>query len=58
MGIIESHDEIVTKPNENPDFEVAKEALINLGYQRNDIDIVLNDLKDLDLDLEMLVKKV
>lgn len=57
MGIIESHDEIVTKPNENPDFEVAKEALINLGYQRNDIDIVLNDLKDLDLDLEMLVKE-
>lgn len=57
MGITESHDELPLKPNHNPDFEVAREALMNLGYQRNDVDLVLNDLKDLDLDLEMLVKE-
>lgn len=43
--------------NDNSDLEVAKEALINLGYQRNEVEIVLNEIKDLNLDLEMLVKE-
>lgn len=41
----------------NEDFEVAKEALLNLGYQKNDIDRVLSELKDTDLSLEGLVKE-
>lgn len=41
----------------NEDFEVAKEALLNLGYQKNDVDRVLYELKDTDLSLEGLVKE-
>lgn len=41
----------------NEDFDVAKEALLNLGYQKNDIDRVLIDLKDTDLSLEGLIKE-
>ena len=41
----------------NEDFEVAKEALLNLGYQKNDVDRVLSEVKDTDLSLEGLVKE-
>ena len=41
----------------NEDFDVAKEALINLGYQKNDIDRVLLELKDNELSLEELIKE-
>lgn len=41
----------------NEDFDVAKEALLNLGYQKNDIDRVLIELKDTDLSLEGLIKE-
>lgn len=45
----------LTKVNE--DIEVAREALINLGYAQNDINHVLNELKTSDLTLEELVKE-
>lgn len=57
MDIVETHEEIITSSIENSDLEVAKEALMNLGYQRNDVEIVLNELKNLDLDLEVLIKE-
>ena len=41
----------------NEDFDVAKEALLNLGYQKNDIDRVLLELKDNELGLEELIKE-
>ncbi|MDU5229057.1 MAG: Holliday junction branch migration protein RuvA [Anaerococcus sp.] len=41
----------------NEDLDVAKEALQNLGYAQNDIANVLNDLKDMDLSLEDLIKE-
>lgn len=41
----------------NEDFDVAKEALLNLGYQKNDIDRVLLELKDNELSLEELIKE-
>lgn len=41
----------------NEDFDVAKEALLNLGYQKNDIDRVLLELKDSELSLEGLIKE-
>lgn len=41
----------------NEDFDVAKEALVNLGYAQNDINNVLLELKDMDLSLEELVKE-
>lgn len=41
----------------NEEFDVAKEALINLGYQKNDIDRVLLELKDSELSLEGLIKE-
>ena len=41
----------------NEDFDVAKEALLNLGYQKNDIDRVLLELKDSELSLEELIKE-
>lgn len=41
----------------NEDFDVAKEALLNLGYAQNDINNVLIELKDMDLSLEELVKE-
>lgn len=57
MDIVDTHEEIITNSIENSDLEVAKEALMNLGYQRNDVEIVLNELKNLDLDLEVLIKE-
>ena len=41
----------------NEDMDVAKEALLNLGYAQNDISNVLNELKDMDLSLEDLIKE-
>lgn len=41
----------------NGEIEVAREALLNLGYQRNSIDKVLASLKDSDLSLEEIIKK-
>lgn len=41
----------------NEDLDVAKEALQNLGYAQNDIANVLNELKDIDLSLEDLIKE-
>ena len=41
----------------NEDFDVAKEALLNLGYQKNDIDRVLLELKENELSLEELIKE-
>lgn len=50
-----SPSKVITYNNE--DFDVAKEALINLGYAQNDINNVLLELKDMDLSLEELVKE-
>lgn len=44
-------------PQKNKDIEVAKEALLNLGYQQNDIARVLKELKDMDLTLEEIIKE-
>lgn len=44
-------------PQNNEDIEVAKEALLNLGYQQNDIARVLKELKDMDLTLEEIIKE-
>ena len=41
----------------NSEIDVAREALINLGYQRNSIDKVLSTLKDSDLSLEEIIKE-
>lgn len=41
----------------NTEIDVAREALINLGYQRNSIDNVLTTLKDSDLSLEEIIKE-
>lgn len=41
----------------NKEIDVAREALINLGYQRNSIDKVLDTLKDSDLSLEEIIKE-
>lgn len=46
-----------TLTNVNEDIDVAREALINLGYAQNDINHVLNELKTKDLTLEELVKE-
>lgn len=42
---------------ENEDFDVAKEALANLGYAQNDINNVMLELKDLDLPIEELIRE-
>lgn len=39
------------------EIDVAREALLNLGYQRNSIDKVLTSLKDSDLSLEEIIKE-
>lgn len=44
-------------PQMNEEIEVAKEALLNLGYQQNDIARVLKELKDMDLTLEEIIKE-
>lgn len=41
----------------NNEIEVAREALVNLGYHRNSIDKVLTSLKDSDLSLEKIIKE-
>lgn len=41
----------------NGEIEVAREALLNLGYQRNSIDKVLASLKDSGLSLEEIIKE-
>ena len=41
----------------NGEIEVAREALLNLGYQRNSIDKVLSSLKDSNLSLEEIIKE-
>ncbi len=46
-----------TLTNVNEDIDVAREALLNLGYAQNDINHVLNELKTSDLTLEELVKE-
>lgn len=46
---------VVNKDNE--EIEVAREALLNLGYDKNDVEKVLFELKDTDLSLEGLVKE-
>lgn len=48
--------EVVDKTT-NSEIEVAREALLNLGYQRNSIDKVLFELKDSDLTLEEIIKE-
>ena len=45
------------KPVLNDDLEVAKEALLNLGYQKNDIDKVLSEFDSSDLSLEVIIKE-
>lgn len=55
MDISETYEESPVVTTDDSDLEVAKEALMNLGYQRNDVEIALNELKDLDLDLQMLI---
>lgn len=42
---------------ENEEIDVACEALINLGYEKNDVEKVLFDLRDTDLSLEGIVKE-
>lgn len=42
---------------ENEEIDVAREALINLGYEKNDVEKVLFDLRDTDLSLEGIVKE-
>ena len=42
---------------ENDEIDVAREALLNLGYEKNDVEKVLLDLKDTDLSLEGIVKE-
>ena len=42
---------------DNEEIDVAREALLNLGYEKNDVENVLFELKDTDLSLEGLVKE-
>lgn len=43
--------------SKNDEIDVAREALLNLGYEKNDVEKVLSELKDTDLSLEGLVKE-
>ena len=56
MPLTKKSDKSVNLPA-NEDLDVAKEALINLGYAQNDISNVLLELKDMDLSLEELIKE-
>lgn len=56
MSLAKKSDKSVNLPA-NEDLDVAKEALINLGYAQNDISNVLLELKDMDLSLEELIKE-
>lgn len=42
---------------QNDEIDVAREALLNLGYEKNDVEKVLFELKDTDLNLEGLIKE-
>ena len=42
---------------QNDEIDVAREALLNLGYEKNDVEKVLFELKDTDLSLEGLIKE-
>lgn len=42
---------------QNDEIDVAREALLNLGYEKNGVEKVLFELKDTDLSLEGLVKE-
>ena len=56
MPLAKKSDKSVNLPA-NEDLDVAKEALINLGYAQNDISNVLLELKDNNLSLEELIKE-
>lgn len=43
--------------SKNDEIDVAREALLNLGYEKNDVEKVLSELKDTDLSLEGLIKE-
>lgn len=49
--------DIMDSNTPNSEIAVAREALLNLGYQRNSIDKVLSQLKDTDLSLEQIIKE-
>ncbi|MBM0045728.1 Holliday junction branch migration protein RuvA [Anaerococcus sp. mt242] len=56
MPLAKKSDKSVQLPA-NEDLDVAKEALLNLGYAQNDISNVLLELKDMNLSLEELIKE-
>jgi len=56
MPLAKKSDKSVQFPA-NEDLDVAKEALLNLGYAQNDISNVLLELKDMNLSLEELIKE-
>lgn len=48
---------IALNSKDNEEIDVAIEALLNLGYEKNDVEKVLFELKDTDLSLEGLIKE-
>lgn len=50
-------EDILDTNTPNSEIAVAREALLNLGYQRNSIDKVLAQLKYTDLSLEEIIKE-
>lgn len=57
MSIPETDSSLDEKTPTDDNYQVAKEALKNLGYMENDTVRVLNELKDQDLSLEALIKE-
>lgn len=53
---ITDEDRISVNVENNSEIDVAREALLNLGYKRNNIDKILYELKDLNLSLEEIIK--
>lgn len=53
----DAKEDILDTNTPNSEIAVAREALLNLGYQRNSIDKVLAQLKDTDLSLEEIIKE-
>ena len=53
----DASNDIMDSNTPNSEIAVAREALLNLGYQRNSIDKVLSELKDTDLSLEEIIKE-
>lgn len=53
----DASNDIMDSNTPNSEIAVAREALLNLGYQRNSIDKVLSQLKDTDLSLEEIIKE-